>query len=204
MAAKKKVSQRGKAVDTNRNELVRVGANVSQLAMIFDRDINAVKRLIAKHNIAPTLTESGRELYAIRDVAPYVIDISAVVDIAEIIKTTSLKKLPPELTKNFWDAANSRKKHLEDNGELWRTEAVLEVLLDVFKVMRRSVTLFIDTIGDRTETTPKQRQLITEMGDGLLASLRDDLIEKFELYETEAEEHDDHDDGLGAEEEDDE
>lgn len=187
------MAAKGRLAATDRNELVRVGANIATLADIFDRDIMGVKRVLAKQHIQPNVTDDGKELYPIREVAPFLIDLSAVVDIAEIIKTTSLKKLPPELTKNFWDAANARKKHLEDNGELWRTDAVLEVLVDTFKVLRQSVNQFVDTVSDRTEITDKQRRLIVEMADGLMASMRDKLIDTFELYETVANERDTHD-----------
>lgn len=187
------MAAKGAKSDAGRNELIRVGGSLTAIADIFDKDVNAVRRIIAQRHIVPRVTPDRRELYAIRDVAPYLVDISEVVDIAEIIKSTSLRKLPPELTKNFWDAANARKKHLEDNGELWRTDAVMEVLMDVFKVIRQSVNQFIDTVADRTEITDKQRRMIVELGDGLLASAREKLIEHFELYEPNAEERDTHD-----------
>lgn len=187
------MAAKGAKGDAGRNELIRVGGSLTAIADMFDRDVNVVKRIIAQRHVSPNVTPDGRELYAIRDVAPYLIDVSEVVDLAELIKNTSLKKLPPELTKNFWDAANARKKHLEDNGELWRTDAVMEVLMDVFKVIRQSVNQFIDTVADRTEITDKQRRMIVEMGDGLLASAREKLIEHFELYAPDAEERDTHD-----------
>lgn len=187
------MAAKGSKGDVGRNELIRIGATVSALAGMFNRDIIGVKRAIAKNQIVPVVTDDGRELYPVRKVAPYLVDISSVVDIAEVIKSTSLKKLPPELTKIFWDAANARKKHLEDNGELWRTEAIMEVMVDVFKTLRQSVNQFVDTVSDRTEITEKQRQLIIEMCDGMLASMRSGLIDEFELYSTVAEERDDHD-----------
>ncbi|SRR5690606_2499216 len=185
------MSIKGSKGDVGRNELIRIGGTVSTLATMFSRDINTVKRAIAKQGLLPTITPDGRELYSVPKIAPFLIDISEAVDIAEIIKNTSLKKLPPELTKNFWDAANARKKHLEDNGELWRTDAVMEVLVDVFKTLRQSVNQFVDTVADRTEITEKQRQLIVEMADGLLGSMREKLIEDFELYSPLSDERDD-------------
>ena len=181
---------KGSKGDAGRNELIRVGGSLTAIADMFDKDVNAVKRIIAQRHIAPNVSPDGRELYAIRDVAPYLIDVSAVVDIAEIIKNTPIRKLPPELTKNYWESVNARKKHLEDIGELWRTEAVMEVFLDAFKTIRQSVNQFVDTVADRTEITDKQRQLLTEMCDSLLATAREKLIEKFELYEPRAEEKD--------------
>lgn len=173
---------KGQRADTARNELIRVGGTVSTIATIFAVDAETVRRAVSKNRIPCIVNADGHELYSIRDCAPFLVDISKVVDIETILKSTSLKKLPPELTKNYWDAYNARKKALEDDNRLWRTEAVMEVFLDTFKVIRQSVNQFVDTISDRTETTEKQRKLIVEMCDGLMASSREKLIGHFELY----------------------
>lgn len=177
------IKAKGSKGDVGRNELIRVGAPATTLANIFACDAETVKRAIAKNRIPAVVNEYGQELYAIRDVAPFLVDLTGSLDIEQILKNTSLKKLPPELSKNFWDAYNARKKALEDDKRLWRTEAVMEVFLDVFKTLRQSVNQFVDTIDNRTEVTEQQRRYITEMCDGLMASMRQKLIEQFELYE---------------------
>lgn len=187
------MAARGSKGDTGRNELIRVGATIAALAQIFAKDDKSVQQAIARNTVPAIIAEDGRELYPIRAVAPYLIDVSKAIDIEAMLKSVSLKKLPPELSKNFWEAANARKKHLEDNGELWRTDAVMEVFVDVFKALRQSITQFTDTVADRTEITEKQRQMLLELGDGLLASMRETLIEQFELYTPEARERDTHD-----------
>lgn len=173
---------KGQRADTGRNELIRIGGPVNTIATIFAVDAETVRRAVSKNRIPCVVNADGHELYSIRDCAPFLVDISKVVDVEAILKSTSLKKLPPELTKNYWDAYNARKKALEDDQRLWRTEAVMEVFLDAFKVIRQSVNQFVDTISDRTETTEKQRKMIVEMCDGLMASMREKLIGHFELY----------------------
>lgn len=173
---------KGQRADTARNELIRIGGTVSTIGTIFAVDAETVRRAVSKNRIPCIVNAEGHELYSIRDCAPFLVDISKVVDVEAILKNTSLKKLPPELTKNYWDAYNARKKALEDDNRLWRTEAVMEVFLDAFKVIRQSVNQFVDTISDRTETTEKQRKMIVEMCDGLMASTREKLIGHFELY----------------------
>lgn len=173
---------KGQRADTGRNELIRVGGPVNTIATIFAVDAETVRRAVSKNRIPCIVNADGHELYSIRDCAPFLVDISQVVDVEAILRSTSLKKLPPELTKNYWDAYNARKKALEDDKRLWRTEAVMEVFLETFKVLRQSVNQFTDTISDRTEMTEKQRVLTVEMCDGLLASMREKLIEQFELY----------------------
>lgn len=174
---------KGSKGDVGRNELIRVGGPVSTLATIFARDAETVKRMIAQNRIPCVVNANGQELYAIRDVAPFLVDMTGSLDIEQILKTTSLKKLPPELSKNFWDAYNARKKALEDDKRLWRTEAVMEVFLDVFKALRQSINRFVDTLPDRTEISGPQQKLVVEMCDGLLASMRQELVERFELYD---------------------
>lgn len=188
------MAAKGAKGDAGRNELIRVGGTIGTLADIFQRDPATVKRVIAQQRIPSVISDDDQELYAIRDVAPYLIDISLVVNIEQVLKSTSLKKLPPELTKNYWDAYVTRKKALEDDKQLWRTEAVMEVFIDVFKVIRQSINQFVDTISDRTETTDTQRQMIVEMCDGLLQSTREKLVDQFELYRTSAAEKDIDDD----------
>lgn len=182
------MATKGSKGDAGKNELIRVGANVYALSQIFDRDMAQVKRIIAKQRIPCVVNSEGAELYAIRDIAPFLCDISHVVNIEDVLKSTSLKKLPPELTKNYWDAYNARKKALEDDKQLWRTEAVMEVFVEVFTAFRQAINQFNDTVDTYTKTTPEQRKLITEMTDGLLASVREKLIEKFELFVPEEEE----------------
>jgi hypothetical protein len=179
MTARKQLGQRA---DTARNELIRIGGTINAVADIFSVDAATVRRAITKHRIPCIVNEDGHELYSIRDCAPFLVDLSQAVDIEAVLKSTSLKKLPPELTKNYWDAYNARKKALEDDKRLWRTEAVMEVFLDAFRVIRQSINQFVDTISDRTEVTEAQRVLIAEMCDGLLASTREKLIQHFELY----------------------
>jgi len=176
------MATRGVKGDAGRNELIRVGANAAALSAIFAKDVKTVKGILAKNRVQFTLTEDGRQLYALRDVAPYLIDLSNVVDVESIIQNISIKKLPPELTKTFWEAKNARRKFLEEGKQLWRTDAVVETLLNVAKVLRQSVNQFVDNLDDRVELSQKQRQLMEEMCDGLLASMREQLQEAFAFY----------------------
>lgn len=193
---------RGAQGDAGRNEIIRVGATVQAIAEIFAKDAKIVRAKLAEARVVPKYNANGQELYAIREIAPYLCSIPMTGEVEKLFRTTSLKKLPPELTKNFWDAYNARKKALEDDKHLWRTEAVMEVFMDAFSTLRQSVNQFVDTLSDHTKVTPEQHKAVVEMCDSLVAQLRHDLVDRFELYvPTEPERYQEGEESLGPDDE---
>lgn len=167
-------------------EAIYDGATITTLGEIFGLEHKEVKkRLIGK--VAPAPTRDKFMRFRIRDAAPYLVESK--IDPEEIFKNLSPSKWPPALQDAFWKAQNSKQKWEENRGDLWRTKRVFEVVSGAFKVIRLTIMMFVDTVGQRTELTPEQRTIIQGLGDGLLESLSKALIEAFVFHDPEDDEH---------------
>jgi hypothetical protein len=162
------------------------GASSHELSVMFDLSVNEVnKRLVGK--VAPVGVDAKAPRYRIREAAPYLCNV--VFDPEEFIKSLSPAKLPAALQDAFWKAQINRQKFEEQKGDLWRTERVIEVLGNVFKTIRMTILMFNDTIEQKSDITPKQREIIQELGDGLLDTAHKNLVEAFSDYKPPADEH---------------
>lgn len=162
------------------------GASSHELSVMFDLSVNEVnKRLVGK--VAPVGVDAKAPRYRIREAAPYLCNV--VFDPEEFIKNLSPAKLPASLQDAFWKAQINRQKFEEQKGDLWRTERVIEVLGNVFKTIRMTILMFNDTIEQKSEITPKQREIIQELGDGLLETAHKNLVEAFADYKPPVDEH---------------
>jgi hypothetical protein len=168
-------------------EIVSGGVTAHTLAEMFLLDIKEVrKRIVGKvHPVSGTLASGHR--YRVREAAPYLVE--GIVDPSELFERLSPNKWPPVLQDAFWKAQNNKQKWEENRGDLWRTERVYEVVSEAFKEIRLTVLMFADTISQRSELTALQRQIVQELGDGLLASLGSRLTEHFAFYENKPDEH---------------
>ncbi|MBT9159033.1 MAG: hypothetical protein DDT26_00282 [Dehalococcoidia bacterium] len=174
---------------SGREELAFVydGVPVTTLAEIFDLDPKEVNRRIVGR-VNPVTSPSGARLkYRIREAAPFLVEQK--IDIEEYIKALTPAKLPPALTDAFWKAMLSRQKFEENNGELWRTNRVLEVVSSAFKAVRLTIIMFGDTVSQQSELSDKQREVIQDLTDGLLSNLHRALVDEFEMYVPADDEH---------------
>ena len=162
------------------------GVTITTLGEIFGLDHKDVrKRLTGK--VAPVASKDKFVRFKIKDAAPYLVE--SLVNPEEIFKNLSPSKWPPALQDAFWKAQNSKQKWEENRGDLWRTLRVFEVVAQAFKVIRLTILMFVDTVGQRTELTAEQRTIIQSLGDGLLDSLAKTLKDSFEGYEPAEDEH---------------
>ncbi len=168
-------------------EFIYNGVTVTTLAQIFGLDHKDVnKRIVGK--VAPVSKPGDKNLrYRIRDAAPYLIDLK--VNPEEYLKSLSPSKLPPALQDAFWKALLSRQKYEENRGDLWRTARVFEVVTSAFKVIRMTILMAGDTVSEQTQLSDRQREIITDLLDGLLRSLHDNLVEHFANYMPSPDEH---------------
>lgn len=78
--------------------------------------------------------------------------------------------------KDLWDSKLKQQKFLEIDGDLWRTELVIRVLAEVFKKFRESVVVFSDQMEHEADLPPEQVARAKKFSDGLLADVRERLI----------------------------
>jgi hypothetical protein len=90
----------------------------------------------------------------------------------------SLKRgdLPPQLQESVWNAMLKRQKWEENAQQLWRTEAIREVLGETFQSLKFTLQLWVETVERQTELTDKQRAVIVGMVDALQADMYEGLV----------------------------
>lgn len=171
-------------------KLIHVGATIPQLSLIFGMSQATIRSRITGR-VTPARpkgqTDKDPLRYHIRDVAPLLMDPQ--IDIEQLLKSLTPEKFPPRLQDPFWKAQKSRLDVEERLGHLWSTERVVEVLAEAFKPVRMSILMFVENVEQQTELTPRQRELITSMADGLLLSLNRGLVEQFKDYHPKPDEH---------------
>jgi hypothetical protein len=162
------------------------GATISDLAIAFRLAPKTVKeRLTGK--ISPVKQVGNTLRYAIADAAPHL--CTPKVDFARVLKEMSPSKLPPMLQDAFWKAQRNRVAFEEDQGDLWRTEKVIKVFSEVAKNVRTTLLMAKDMVESETAITAEQKQVIVDMMDGLLSQIHVKLVQQFENYEPDHNEH---------------
>lgn len=152
---------------------VVAGVTVTWLATVFRMGTNTVKRKLAD---CPVLQKhKAANLYDLKVAVQYLVQPK--VDVAEYIKSMNPRDLPPMLQRDFWDAQNKRIAFEEASGDLWRTEKVMEVLAEAFKLIKTNVQLWPDTIERVHGLTDDQRKALVECGDGLLRDIHSALVD---------------------------
>lgn len=148
------------------------GVSVTTLSQLFHMDKKKVSRLLV--DVKPAGRRRGYPIYKIADAASR-LAVPPDEKIVESLRHVPMNKLPVHLQKEFWDAARSRQTYERDAGDLWRTEDILDVLTEILKGVRTSVTLFVDAVARETELTEKQRALIEQLADDLLENMHNQI-----------------------------
>jgi hypothetical protein len=181
MAEKLNTARFGKSVrvsktaDEESRAIIYEGANMSQLTIIFHQNEKDLKRRM--YGLAPVGSRNGVPIYAIHEVAPYV--VAPKFDVEQYIKRMNHTELPKMLTKEFWAGQRSRQEYLIKNGDLWPTERVIEEVGELFKLIKTQIRLTVDTIERQSELTLKQRGIIKSLLDGTLRDLHQTIVDKF-------------------------
>lgn len=162
--------------DEESRGIIFEGCSLSQLAVIFDLDNREIARKI--HGLPPCGERMGYPIYKLADAAAYLVPPNKR-DIVDAIKRLRPADLPPSLTKEYWAAQKMRAEFEEEQGDLWRTGEVVELLGEVFKRMRMSILLMRDQVDRQTRLTDQQKDIIQTLGDGVLNELSQSLIEQF-------------------------
>lgn len=157
--------------------MIYKGCSAGELAQIFDMSPADVNKRVVGNVIS---TNDGHRVprYRLKDAAPYLCNV--VFDIEQFLKDMSPAKLPPALQDAFWKAQKTRQQFEEAQGDLWRTQRVIEVLAEVFKTIRMTVMMMTDVIDQQTELSPQVRDIIQGIGDQMLDMAYKNLVKQFE------------------------
>ena len=165
----------GRAVGTAKRGISYAGWTVNEMAIIFNMDRRTLIPRIS--SVAPCGKRGQIDLYQIRDVAPYLVKPAG--NIEEYIRKMRPNDLPPVLQKEYWNGQRAKQAYLENNGDLWRTDRIVEVLSTVFQTLKMSLLLIPDAIERRSTLSDGQQQELRDQIDVALAQMRQALIDQF-------------------------
>lgn len=149
------------------------GVTIGWLATVFRINNLTVKKRLAN---CPEL-KKGRGnsvVFDLAQAAAYL--VKPKIDIKEFMKSVRPQDLPPYLQSEFWEAQVKRQKWEENAGELWRTEKVVELYAETFKLMKDTMNLWVDGLERENGLTNEQRDFLIQAVDGLQKELHQKLV----------------------------
>jgi len=147
------------------------GVSVGLLAQVFRQNNMTVRRKLA-HCPEVGKWRGGAPLYDLAQAAAYL--VKPKIDIQQWVKSLRPADLPPYLQSEFWEAQVKRQKWEENAGDLWRTEKVIALYADTFKLIKDTMNLWTDNIERKSGLTAEQRDTLTQLVDGL----QDEIYQK--------------------------
>ena len=160
--------------------MIHDGVSVSFLADAFGIRMETVRRKLAR---CPKKKVQGRGfLYEFRTACAFL--VAPKVDFDQYVRDLKTEDLPPELQKDVWEARLKRLKWEESAKELWRTDDVLEVLADLFVVLKSSVQLWPDHVERQHGLSESQRETLVALGDKLQDEIHTRLVEMVDKKST--------------------
>lgn len=149
-------------------ETLLKGASIRQISLLFEVHRDVVAEAIRDGNVQPTGDRAGNPVYRVVDVAPYLV--------RPVSSGQKVQRRSASTEKDYWDAQLKRQKFLENAGDLWRTEKVIDVLAEIFKHLRESIVVFLDTMEHESGLPPAQIDRTKAFGDALMQNMHDKLV----------------------------
>lgn len=164
----------GRASDHPHVEDMLTGVTVSWLAQVFGMDPKTVKAKLA--DCPPMHRRKAGYVYHLPTACSYLIKPAMTAE--QMMKNMKPSDLPAQFQQSFWDAALKRQKWEENAGQLWRTDAVREVLGSTFQTIKFTMQLWADTLERQTGLSAEQRDIVVQMVDGLQEEIYKALVSK--------------------------
>jgi hypothetical protein len=168
VAARQAAEGPGDWVDTHR------GVNLNWLCNAFRMDSRTVKVRLAE---CPILrVEGARVFYDFTEAAQYLAKPTPAAR-AAYFRGIKVTDLPTFLQDQYWSAQRKRQIWEENAGDLWRTDAILEVFGDVFTTMKSEMQLWVDKVDEAAVLNQDQRRSLASLVDGLQEGIHAKLVE---------------------------
>lgn len=175
------VSRKIKGLDAESSVMVYQGLNLSQMTQIFECDRRDLTQKIEAAGIKPCGMSGGYAIYKLKDVMPVV--VKPVYDVESYLRNMHPNELPKHLAKEFWAGQRSKQEYELKAGNLWPTEKVVSEVGELFKLVKMSALLAMDTVERQVELTEEQRSIIKRLMDGMLIDLHRTITDKFSSKE---------------------
>lgn len=164
-----------KGPDKASEAILYQGANLSQLEVLFAQDKRSLRRKL--FNVKPDGKRNGTDVWLVSTVAPHL--VKPVYDIEQYIRRMHHSELPPRLTSEFWKGQRAKQDYEEEQGDLWRTNDVIDVINELYRLVRMTIILLPDQMDKVTTLDAKQREIVNSQVDGLLEEMRNTITREF-------------------------
>lgn len=170
-----RASATGRGLDVPEREFFQP-VGTSFLAKVLRLNQETVRNRLV--NVTPVGSAGSgsqhRPLYDFASTVPYL--IKPKMDIRTYLRSLNPADMPTNISKVFWEAERIRNKTLLETGEAWPTEKVLEVMGQVFMMIKDRMPLI--TEGMREEgLTDKQLEHLQAACDQFQRDLHEALVE---------------------------
>jgi hypothetical protein len=152
---------------------VTSGVSITWLSKVFRMPRYKIEAALRECPVLRT-AQGGTQLYDVSTAAKYLVEPTTNLD--AFLQTIDAKKLPERLRESFWNAKIKEAKYRTMAGELWPSEAVLEVLCETFKTIKKTTQLWVDTIDETTGLTDAQRSALVLLVDRLQDDMHKSLV----------------------------
>jgi hypothetical protein len=170
-----------KGLDAESSVMVYQGLNLSQMTQIFECDRRDLTQKIEAAGIKPCGMNGGYAIYKLKDVMPVV--VKPVYDVESYLRNMHPNELPKHLAKEFWAGQRSKQEFELKAGDLWPTQKVISEVGELFKLVKMSALLAMDTVERQVELTEEQRAIIKRLMDGMLIDMHKTIVDKFSKKE---------------------
>lgn len=157
------------------------GLNLSQMARLFEMDKRDITAKLEQNGIKPVGMNMGVPIYKLKEVMPVV--VKPLYDIETFLRRMNPNDLPKHLSKEFWAGQRAKQEYELRNGDLWPTTKVVSEVGELFKLVKMSALLAVDSVERQVELTDEQRNIIKRTMDGMLVDLHRTVVEKFSSRE---------------------
>lgn len=155
------------------DELKFLPVSQNWLAEFFNMDPVTVRKRLAKCTPAGSVG-GGRPVYLFHEAVPFLIKPKW--DIGAYIRTLNPAELPNSISKVYWEAERIKNKTLIETGEAWPTAKVLDVLGDVFMMIKNRMPVITEEMRD-AGLNDDQLETLQKLTDQFQADLHASLVE---------------------------
>lgn len=146
--------------------------SLSQLAEIFDIYRATVRKRLS--GVKPDGMLRKNPAYTIKTAAEHLVERYKQNDVE-----LDPDKMSPDEARSYWDSKLKEQKFLENDGDLWRSEEVLDALSGVAKNIALPLRGIPDILERRAGLEPHQVELVTEIVNATMKEMHDRLIEDY-------------------------
>lgn len=157
------------------------GVAVDWLCKVFSMSRKNVAEAL-RHCPVLRYHQNGGAYYDLKVAAAYLVKPER--ELADVLGSLKADDLPEKLRESFWNAKIKEMKYRALAGELWPTEAVMEIFSDTFQLIASKSKLWVDDLEEMSELSDKQRKALTDMVDALMVELKEALVSRAKTQQT--------------------